>query len=133
MSRLQSERDRVILSFRVDDELKEAFRDEIDESMSQHFRGYMARYVESSDDEIDLSGEKQMIRRAYRVLRETVEARGSDYAIIQTDIAKTKLADEFNVPRESVRSGVLNPLQQHGYIVPMWGRIKLLSVRDTDG
>lgn len=133
MSRLQSERDRVILSFRVDDELKEAFRDEIDESMSQHFRGYMARYVESSDDEIDLSGEKQMIRRAYRVLRETVEARGSDYAVIQTDIAKTKLADEFNVPRESVRSGVLNPLQQHGYIVPMWGRIKLLSVRDTDG
>ena len=132
MSRLQREDTHEKISFRVDADLKEAFRDEIDESMSEHIRGYMARYVESSGDSTGLSGEDQMIRQAYDVLRDTIESRGTDYPVIQTDIAKTRLADEFNIQRESVKSGVLDPLQQHGYIVPMWGRIKLLSVRDTD-
>ena len=54
MSRLQREDTRETISFRVDADLKEAFRDEIDESMSEHIRGYMARYVESSDESIDL-------------------------------------------------------------------------------
>ncbi len=55
MSRLKREDTRKTISFRVDADLKEAFRDEIDESMSEHIQGYMARYVESSDESIDLS------------------------------------------------------------------------------
>jgi hypothetical protein len=55
MSIFQREGTRETISFRVDADLKEAFRDEIDESMSEHIQGYMARYVESSDESIDLS------------------------------------------------------------------------------
>jgi hypothetical protein len=55
MSIFQIEDTRETISFRVDADLKQAFRDEIDESMSEHIRGYMARYVESSGDSTGLS------------------------------------------------------------------------------
>ena len=122
MSRLTGKDTRDTITIRLNSELKDEFQDAIDGSMSTNLRKYIETIVETKQSRA-ISTNNHTLRQAYQIICALSENYQSD--ILETDIVKTKLSSELNISKNAIKQGILQELEEHGLIKPLWGKIKI--------
>ena len=124
MSRLTGKDTRDTITIRLNSELKDEFQDAIDGSMSTNLREHIETIVETKQSRA-ISTNNHTLRQAYQIICTLSENYQSD--ILETDIVKTKLSSELNISKDAIKQGILQELEEHGLIKPLWGKIKVLD------
>ena len=122
MSRLTGKDTRDTITIRLNSELKDEFQDAIDGSMSTNLREHIETIVETKQSRA-ISTNNHTLRQAYQIICTLSENYQSD--ILETDIVKTKLSSELNISKNAIKQGILQELEEHGLIKPLWGKIKI--------
>lgn len=129
------DRSQAKITFRVDEEKKAAYKEALDvagESMSGDLRAHVEAVVEGSNpdniNEFQLPDDDQLAD-AYRALRRHADP---DRGTVDTEIAETIAAEATRVRAAVVRANVLEPLKRRGFIVPKWGKIRVVPPAEVD-
>ncbi len=122
MSRLTGNDTRDTITIRLNSELKQEYQDAIDGSMSTNLREHIETIVETKQSRA-ISTNNHTLRQAYQIICTLSENYQSD--ILETDIVKTKLSSELNISKDAIKQGILQELEEHGLIKPLWGKIKI--------
>ncbi len=122
MSRLTGKDTRDTITIRLNSELKDEFQDAIDGSMSTNLREHIETIVETKQSRA-ISTNSHTLRQAYQIICTLSDNYQSD--ILETDIVKTKLSSELNISKDAIKQGILQELEEHGLIKPLWGKIKI--------
>jgi antitoxin component of RelBE/YafQ-DinJ toxin-antitoxin module len=122
------------LSVRVNEELKEAFKEAADsngETMTDAVETLLRNYVDDSGGSVgdDHLPSNTTLAAAYRALRQRTSP---DSNVLGVDVAKTVAASSTNVPSSGVRREVLDPLQKRGYISVQWGRVVVAEPSEVE-
>lgn len=93
----------------------EAIRQHMRKSIEEH-QPEPGKHPLADDDEL---------RAAYESLEELANPRTRK---VTTEVAKSKLADRLNLPKESVRQNIISRLETRGLIKPAWGAIRIVEL-----
>jgi len=112
--------------------VSESIRDEYDAivgdgNRSEAIREHMRETINDhnpSPDRHPLADEPDL-RQAYDMLTKLSDPRTGK---VPTELAKTKVADELNAPKESVRRNIITRLETRGLIEPAWGHIRIVEI-----
>ena len=124
MSRLTGKDTRDTITIRLNSELKQEYQDAINDSMSTNLKQHIETIVETKQSRA-ISTNNHTLRQAYQIICTLSENYQSD--ILETDIVKTKLSSELNISKDAIKQGILQELEEHGLIKPLWGKIKVLD------
>jgi hypothetical protein len=128
MSRLQESDPRKTITVRVDESTKEAYKSEVD-SMSKDLREHIQDVAGNSDREMLYLGD-ELLEDGYRALKDAVETHTAPGARkIDKQTATSEVANALDMPAESIRPRIFEPLESRGLIRPAWGA---LIVREVD-
>lgn len=112
------------LSVRTDEELKDQYTDALDEQgktitedVREHMRDVVAEYNGETDD-----GLNDDMAAALDTLRTVADPQTNRVTV---DRATTAVAESCRVPKEAVKSSLLKPLEERGYVQPRWGVIRV--------
>lgn len=108
------------VTIRVNEDLRDAYDEAIDGNRSEAIREHMKEVADQDTDDHPLADEPKL-RQAHDTLTDLV----SESNRVRTEVAKSKVADQLNEPKESVRQSVFARLEQHGLIRPEWGHIRV--------
>lgn len=129
MGRMESPREQVTVSVRVDAELKNNYKDAVD-SMSEDLREHMTEVAASSDVASGPLPDDEVLADAYQALRRHA---APDTRRVNVEIARSAIAETTRISKGAVRERVLHPLEREGYITPKWGTVVVhLSEQVTD-
>lgn len=121
------------LSARVDNALKEAFRDWCESqgsTMTEEIVAYMAEVTnDPGQGKPAWLPDDELLAEAYRILDRCA---ASDTRRVNNDLAETILASHLNLPKEAIKSSILRPLERHDpkLIAPKNG---VLTIRPRPG
>lgn len=117
--------DSIQFSARMPPEQKEEFREWCEDrgvSMTEAFLDFVEAAVDSDEQLPPWLPEDDELRAAWRILDQHVPANSRR---ISTEAAMTLLSSKLNVPKSTVKRGLLQPLESHDppLIRPVWGDI----------
>ncbi|WP_436909962.1 hypothetical protein [Halosimplex marinum] len=115
MARMQNDdesRRRKQVKFRADESLVEDFDEAISVSRSEALRQMMEARIDQGDD-LDVPDDDELAK-AYRWLVSYTNRRGK--ATVRLGVAENRLSQKLGYDQTGVRSEILYPLQERGYI-----------------
>ncbi len=121
------------LSAKVPEPLKQDFREACDQRGETMTAVIEEKMAEAVDEELgagsaDPLPDEPELANAYRSLRRSANP---DNGRLKTDQAESIAAQSARVNSDFVRSTVLKPLANRGYIQPMWGSVKVLPPEEV--
>lgn len=122
MSQLESPRERATITVRIDSDLKEQYRDEVD-SMSDDLRDHIRSVVESEAGGRQQIFEDKVLNDGYRALRDAAHTHDPNGRRIDVSTATAAAAESTKVPSKAIRQRVFKPLEELGYLRPAWGSV----------
>lgn len=130
MTRLQESDTRSTVTLRIDEELKEQYKDQVG-SMSSDLREHIRETVDGPGRDVPDLGD-ELLTEGYAALRDAVDAHtGPDSRMIDADMARSWVANSLDMPAESVRARIFEPLRKRGLVRPAWGNLVVQEV-DAD-
>jgi len=124
MSRLESPRERATITVRVDADLKEQYKDSVD-NMSDDLRQHVQTVVNNGTGEKTDEFDDDVLNRGYAALLEKAAVHDPDGRQLGVDEAVSAAAEATKVPSKAVKTRVLEPLEERGYLRPAWGFVIL--------
>jgi hypothetical protein len=129
MSRLQESDTRSTVTVRIDENLKQAYQDEV-ESMSADLREHIKETVDEPERDVPDLGDERLTN-GYAALLDAVEIHSSpDSRSIDAEIARSHVANRLDMPVGAVRARIFEPLRTRNLVRPAWGSIIVREVRD---